>query len=93
MGFMILLILECNGSIKLLREGDQRIVNVDSSKIKGRNRAIRLTAMRFAAVRGSCCWEVRNQKTGGESRHLKTVDTHQLPWDIKSLRLVNCIIK
>ena len=79
--------------MKLQREGDQQMVNVDSSKIKRRKRDIRQTGMRFAAVSGNCCWEVRNQKSGGESRHLKTVESHQLPWDIKSLRLVNCVVE
>merc|ERR1712179_753998 len=80
------IIEECNGSIKLQREGNQRVVHVESTKIKGRKKTIGRTAMRIAVVRGGCCWEVKNQYVG-ESKHLKA-DTHQLPWDIKSLRLV-----
>ena len=79
--------------MKLQREEDQQIVNVDSSKIKRRKREIRQTGMKFATVSGNCCWEVQNQISGGESIYLRNVETHQLPWDIKSLRSVNCVVE
>ena len=70
--------------------GNMRVVNIDSSKIKRRKREIKQTGVRLAAVIGNCCWEVRNRYSGGEYRHLKTVDHHELPWDIKSLRMIDC---
>ena len=76
--------------MKLQRQGSSRMVNVHSSKIKRKKREIRQPGIRYAAVSGNCCWEVRNRYSGGESRQLKTVDKHELPWDIKSLKLINC---
>ena len=80
----------CSGSVKLQREEDTRDVKIDSTKIKRRKREIRHTGMRFAEVSGNCCWEVRDRYAGGEYKHLKSVDNHELPWEIKAIRLTNC---
>ena len=88
-------ISECTGSMKLLRQMDTKIVNIDSRKIreKGRGkRSIRAPGMRFAEVSGSCCWEVRTRKYGGDFMHLKTVETHALPWEIKFVQLIKCSV-
>ena len=74
----------------LHRHGSMDVVIINSTKIKRRKREIRKTGVRIAAVSGNCCWEVRNRYAGGESRHLKTVDNHELPWDIKSLKMIAC---
>ena len=81
--------------MKLLRQMDTKIVNIDSRKIreKGRGkRSIRALGMRFAEVSGSCCWEVRTRKYGGDFMHLKTVETHALPWEIKFVQLIKCSV-
>jgi len=86
---------ECIGSMKLQRQLDSKVVNIDSRKIreKGRGkRSIRSTGMRFAEVSGSCCWEVRTRKYGGDFMHLKTVETHALPWEIKFVQLIKCSV-
>jgi len=86
---------ECTGSMKLLGQMDKKIVNIDSRKIreKGRGkRSIRAPGMRFAEVSGSCCWEVRTRKYGGDFMHLKTVETHALPWEIKFVQLIKCSV-
>ena len=85
-------ISECTGSMKL-QSMETKIVNIDSRKIreKGRGkRSIRAPGMKFAEVSGSCCWEVRTRKYGGEFKHLKTVETHALPWEIKYVQLIKC---
>jgi len=86
---------KCIGSMKLQRQLDSKVVNIDSRKIreKGRGkRSIRSTGMRFAEVSGSCCWEVRTRKYGGDFMHLKTVETHALPWEIKFVQLIKCSV-
>jgi len=86
---------ECIGSVKLQRQMDSKIVNIDSRKIrdKGRGkRSIRATGMRYAEVSGSCCWEVRTRKYGGDFMHLKTVETHAVPWEIKFVQLIKCSV-
>jgi len=86
---------ECIGSMKLQRQLDSKVVSIDSRKIreKGRGkRSIRSAGMRFAEVSGSCCWEVRTRKYGGDFMHLKTVETHSLPWEIKFVQLIKCSV-
>lgn len=79
--------------MKLQRIEDTRVVKIDSSSIRRRKREIRHTGMKFAEVSGNCCWEVRDRYDGGEYKHLKSVDNHELPWDIKSIRLTSCKVE
>jgi len=84
---------ECLGSMKLQRLSDDKILDIDSKRIraKGRGRrSISHRGMRFAEVSGSCCWEVRDRKYGGDFMHLKTVENHSLPWEIKMVKLIEC---
>lgn len=91
----LLYFLACIGSMKLQRLRDNEVVNIDSKKItekgKGKKR-IKRTGMRFAEVSGSCCWEVRERTYGGDHMHLKTVENHPLPWDIKFVKLIKCSV-
>ena len=80
----------CIGSIKLQREEDARKVKIDSKRIKRRRREIRIRGMKFAEVSGNCCWEVKERLNGGDSKDLKTVENHFLPWEIKAVRLTKC---
>ena len=70
-------------------------VHIDSHKIrqKGRGkREIGHKGMRLAEVSGSCCWEVRKRRYGGDFMYLKTVETHYLPWEIKFVKLAKCSV-
>ena len=44
----------------------------------------------YATVKGNCCWEVKDRFRGGQSEYLKTTQTHEPGWPIKSVRLNNC---
>ena len=80
-------------SLKLHHHENSKLIHIDSGKIrdKGRGkRSISARGMQYAELSGACCWEVRKRKYGGEFRHLKTVETHNLPWDIRFVTLIKC---
>ena len=86
---------ECKGSLKLLHHENSKTIHIASGKIrdKGRGkRSITSKGMNHAELSGVCCWEVRQRKYGGEFQHLKTAHTHQLPWDIRFVKLIKCVM-
>ena len=94
-------ISECAGSITLLSSQDAselkiksrnmyRVARKRSGHKKSVKRKIKKRGMRFAKVIGSCCWEVREQYHGGETKELWRPHTYQLPWSIRAVKMIDC---
>ena len=71
-------------------------VPIDSGRLREKargKRSVKMSGMIYAELAGDCCWEVRQRKIGGEFRHLMKIATmgmHNLPWDIKYVKLIKC---
>ena len=66
-------------------------VKINSKRIKRRKREIKASDMRFIETMGTCCWEIRSKHpNGGSQKHLQTVDTHDIPFNIKSIKIKKC---
>ena len=47
--------------------------------------------MTFIETMGTCCWEVRSKHpNGGSQKDLQTIATHDIPFNIKSVRIKEC---
>ena len=68
------------------------VIEIDSRQIGGRRRReIRRNDMKFVDVMGTCCWQVgAKHPRGGRQKHLKTVDMHDIPFNVKSIGLKKC---
>ena len=60
------------------------------SKRKVVKKEIHVRGMRFATVNGNCCWEVRENYHGGETKELWRAHTYYLPWSIRAISLIKC---
>ena len=67
-----------------------RVARKRSGNKKSIKRKIKKRGMRFAKVIGSCCWEVREQYHGGETKELWRPHTYQLPWSIRAVKMIDC---
>jgi hypothetical protein len=92
---------ECAGSITLLSSQDASEIKIKSRSMyrvarkrngnkKSVKRKIKRRGMRFAKVIGNCCWEVREQYHGGETKELWRAHTYQLPWSIRTVKMISC---
>ena len=87
------MILGCKGSLILHRLNPRHGILIDSERIGNRTKVLskRQKAKRnFAEVRGNCCWEVHSKKNGGRIKQLKSVQTYDLSFEVKSAKQIKC---
>ena len=96
---MKIIFIECKGWVTLLSPWNNGKIEISSRKLQRRMRKtgktnirkkIKIRGMRFARVNGNCCWEVKEYYHGGETKDLVRAHTYHLPWNIRSVKLVEC---
>jgi len=93
-------ILDCKGWVTLLSIKNSNKIIVEARKLQKRIRSIsknkivkkkiHVRGMRFATVNGECCWEVRRNYHGGETKELWRAHTYYTPWSIRAISLIKC---
>ena len=85
--------------VHLLSNKNESEIKVESRKVHRRmkrknnkniKKKIKMRGIQFARVTGSCCWEVGEHYHGGERKKLWNAHTYHLPWNIRSIKLIDC---
>ena len=78
----------CDGTITVRSSDGTKCEHLTSHRLDTKRATLSDEAMMIVDVSGACCWDVRSGK--GERHSLTAQGRHAIPFDVKTIRKMDC---